>query len=56
MHATNTMTIGYGNYSSAVVHPAFVSAKLDREIAMGRIACPFPTPTPNDLIISPQWQ
>ena len=51
LQATNMMTRGYGNYSSADVHSAFVSAKLDREIAIGRIAGPFPTP--NDLIISP---
>ena len=53
LHATNMMTRGYGNHSSADVHSAFVSAKLDREIAIGRIAGPFPTPTPNDLVISP---
>ena len=53
LRATNMMTRGYGNHSSADVHSAFVSAKLDREIAIGRIAGPFPTPTPNDLVISP---
>ena len=46
-------TSGYANHSSACVHSNFVNTKLNHELALGRVAGPFASPTPPDLIISP---
>ena len=53
-HPTSAVsTTGYANHSSACVHSNFVNTKLNHELAMGRVAGPFDSPTPPDLIISP---
>ena len=41
------------NHQSSTTHAVFVSSKLDRELAMGRLAGPFDVPTPINVIISP---
>ncbi|CAJ0965846.1 unnamed protein product [Ranitomeya imitator] len=41
------------NLKSAVLHAAVVSEKLSKEVALGRMAGPFPTPPLEDLVISP---
>ena len=41
------------NHPSALSHPRFVSDKLNREAAMGRIRGPFLSPTPPNVILSP---
>ena len=43
----------YRNHQSAITHPLFVNSKIDREIAMVRLAGPFAVPTPANVIVSP---
>lgn len=41
------------NLRSALRHPEVVSAKLSKEVALGRMAGPFPDPPLPGLIVSP---
>jgi hypothetical protein len=43
----------YTNHSSALLNPVAVSIKLEKEIMLGRISGPYPSPPFSDMIISP---
>ena len=51
INRSSVSTIGYANHSSACVHSNFVNTNLNHELALGRMAGPFASPTPPDLII-----
>ena len=50
---TSPPVSSYSNHTSALLHPQLVSSKISKEVALGRVAGPFPSPPFPSFVTSP---